>query len=111
MAQARAWYQRSAAARNPKGLASFGDCLLKGWGGPEDIVFGIVNVMEAAGLGSDFAACNLGGGFFQGSWGLPKDPVRARYWLKKVVDGECAHKHLNEEWKAISAGWLRELDD
>ena len=70
-----------------------------------------LNVTEAAGLGSDFAACNLGGGFFQGSWGLPKDPVRARYWLKKVADGECEVKHLSDESAARAAEWLRELGD
>ena len=31
-----------------------------------------------------------------GKYNLPKDPARARYWLEKVVDGECEHKHLNE---------------
>ena len=110
-AQARAWYERSAAARDPKGMASFGQCLLLGIGGPEDHVFGIMNVTEAAGLGSDHAACILGNAFIKGKFGLPKDPVRARYWLKKIADGECAHKHLNEAGKAKAAELLRELDD
>ena len=42
---------------------------------------------EAAHLGSDVAACNLGEAFFKGEYGLPKDPARARFWLKKIVDG------------------------
>ena len=49
---------------------------------------------EAAGLGSDLGAYRLGWAFFEGGHGLPKDPVRARYWLKKVVDGECEVKHI-----------------
>jgi len=110
-AQARAWYERSAAARDPKGMAAFGEYLLLGLGGPQDNVFGIMNVTEAAGLGSDVAACNLGEAFFEGIWGLPKDPVRARYWLKKVVDGECEYKHLNDTAIADAAKWLRELDE
>ena len=44
--------------------------------------------------------------------GLPKDPARARYWLKKVLDGgECEYKHLNGEWIAKSAEMFLELDD
>ena len=33
-AQARAWYERSAAVRDPKGMACFGSYLLRGSGGP-----------------------------------------------------------------------------
>ena len=65
---------------------------------------------EAAGLGSDFGARFLGEAFFKGTSGLPKDPARARYWLKKVVDGECAHKHLSNEARADAAVLLHELD-
>ena len=70
-----------------------------------------MNVTEAAHLGSDVAACNLGEAFFKGIFGLPKDPVRARYWLKKIADGECKIKHLNEEWMANCRVWLRALDE
>ena len=108
--QARAWYERSAAARHPKGMALFGCCLLKGIGGPEETSLGLVNVTEAAGLGSDYAAYRLGWAFFKGTSGLPKEPARARFWLKKVVDGECAHKHLLSADIAKAAAMLRELD-
>ena len=53
----------------------------------------------------------LGEAFFKGTSGLPKDPARARYWLKKVVDGECEHKHLLSADIAKAAAMLRELDD
>ena len=109
-AQARAWFERSAAARNPKGLASFSHCLVSGIGGPQDISFGLVNLTEAAGLGSDNAALLLGQAFLDGNHGLPKDPVRARYWLKKVVDDRCEHKHLQQKNITEAAEWLRELD-
>ena len=109
-AQARAWYELSAAERDPKGMAMFSSHLLRGIGGPQDNVFGIMNVTQAAELGSDVGAVLLGSGFFGGIWGLPKDPVRARYWLKKDVDSECAHKHLLSADIAKAAAMLRELD-
>ena len=110
-AQARAWYERSAAARYPKGLANFGNYLLRGIGGPQDNVFGVMNVTQAAELGSEYGAYLLGKAFMTGFWGLPKDPVRARYWLKKAVDGECEYKHLTDTARAEAANWLRELDE
>ena len=53
----------------------------------------------------------LGRGFYSGFHGLPKDPARARYWLKKLVDGECTHKHLTDSAKAEAAEWLRALGE
>ena len=109
-AQARAWLERSAAARDPKGMACFGRFLLRGIGGPEDNAFGLVNVTEAAHLGSAMGACILGEVFFRGSFGLPKDPVRARFWLKKVVEGECEFKHVRADSISHAAGMLAALD-
>ena len=109
-AQACAWYERSAAARDPRGMAAFGHYLLEGLGRPQDNVFGMMNVTEAAGLGSDLSAYRLGWAFFEGGHGLSKDPARARYWLKKVVDKECKFKHLTDPAIAEAAEWLRELD-
>jgi TPR repeat protein len=99
-AQARAWYERSAAAGDIRGI-----------GGSTDTSLGLVVITEAATKGSDYAAWVLGKAFFKGTSGLSKDPARARYWLKKIADGECAHKHLNNKAKATAAEWLRALDD
>ena len=111
LAQARAWYGRSAAVRYPRGTASFGHFLLDGLGGPQDDVFGVMNVTAAAELGSDVGAYFLGYAFFRGAYGLPKDHVRARYWLKKVADSECEHKHLHPDNITEAVEWLRELQD
>ena len=109
--QARAWIKRSAAARYPRGIAAFGNCLLRGLGGPQDTVFGVMNVTQAAELGSDVGAYFLGWAFFEGDYGLPKDSVRARYWLKKLVDGECKIQHLHRNNITEAEVWLRELQD
>ena len=108
--QARAWFERSAAARHPPGMANFGQCLLSGIGGPQDILLGLVNVTEAAHLGSAMGACILGEVFFRGSFGLPKDLVRARFWLKKVVEGECEFKHVRADSISHAAGMLAAMD-
>ena len=113
--QSRAWYERSAATRDPRGMAAFGQCLLADSGRESyslrgSYSLGLVNVTEAAHLGSDLGALLLGESFFNGMCGLPEDPVRARYWLKKAVDGECEIKHVDDEGLAEAAAWLRELD-
>ena len=99
------------AARHPKAMAVFGEYLLVGYGGPKNTALGLVFSTDAANLGSNFAACTLGEAFFVGRHVLPKDPVQARFWLKKVVEGECEYKHLEKEWIDKSAEMLRELDE
>ena len=106
-AQARAWYERSAAARYPNGMAAFGECLLLGDGGPKNTSLGLVYTTDAAHLGSDVGAYLLGEAFLKGIHNLPKDPVQARFWLMKIVDGECKFKNLCEESVAKVAMWLR----
>ena len=103
--QARAWFERSAAARNPKGLAVFGAYLVTGIGGPQDNVFGVMNLTQAAELGSQVGAHSLGDAFLKGLWGLPKDPARARYWLNREEDCRAASRAARS-----AAELLRELD-
>ena len=108
--QARAWYERSAAARYPKGMAAFGECLLLGIGGPQDNALGLVNVTEAAYLGSDVGVMKLGRAFYNGKYGLPRDPARAKFWLKKIIDRECKYKHLSKAGNELAARWLRRME-
>ena len=107
MAQARTWYERSAAARDPRGMAGFGGCLLYGLGGPKNTSLGWVHITDAAHLGSDVGAYLLGEAFLKGIHNLPKDSLQARFWLMKIVDGECKFKNLTEESVAKVAMWLR----
>ena len=108
--QARAWYERSAAARHPKGMAAFGECLLLGIGGPQDNALGLVNVTEAAYLGSDVGVMKLGRAFYNGKYGLPRDPARAKFWLKKIIDRECKYKQLSKAGNELAARWLRRME-
>ena len=108
--QARTWHERSTAARDPMGMARFGEFLLAGRGGSDDRPLGLVLVTEAATLGSDLAAWRLGESFLIGDDGLPKDPIRARYWLKKAADSECEIGQIADAAKAHVAKLLEELD-
>ena len=108
--QARAWYKRSAAVRHPMGMAAFGGALLHGIGGSTDTSLGLVLVTEAATNGSDLAAWRLGESFLIGDDGLPKDPVRARYWLQKAANSECEIGQIADAAKAHVAKLLEELD-
>ena len=105
--QARMWYERSAAARHPNGMAAFGEYLLLGDSGPQNTSLGWVYITDAAHLGSDLGAYLLGEAFLKGIHNLPKDPVQARFWLMKIVDGECKFKNLTEESVAKVAMWFR----
>jgi TPR repeat protein len=109
--QARLWYERSVAARNPHGLAAFGEYLLLGVGGPTNTALGLINVMEAATLGSNFGAYLLGRALFKGQYGLPQDFARARFWLEKVVNGTCTHKLVMERCVKLAALHLQMLND
>ena len=105
--QARMWYERSAAARHPNGMAAFGEYLLLGDSGPQNTSLGWVYITDAAHLGSDLGAYLLGEAFSKGIHNLPKDPVQSQFWLKKIVDGECKFENLTEESLAKVAMWLR----
>ena len=109
--QARAWYELSAAERDPFGMAACGECLLSGVGGPQNTALGLVLVSQAAALGSELGAIKLSRAFLFGLWGLSKDPARARFWLKKIVDEDCEYKHLSAAARARAAGLLQELDE
>ena len=83
-----------------------GERQVLGVDGPKNIALGIMNVTDAAHLGSDHGAFLLGKWMFYGRHGLPKDPARARFWLKKVVDGPFSLSL----WPLPARRLLEELD-
>ena len=108
--KARLWYGMSAKRCDPRGMAAYGVLLLEGIGGPQDNKRGLVNVTEAAGLGSNYGAVYLGKGYLDGRFGLPRDSDRAHLWLKKVADDEWEFDHLAERHITQAAMWVRELE-
>ena len=88
------FFERSAAARDPKGMAAFGDALLCGWGGPQNTALGLVMASQAAELGSDLGAYILGQAFFKGQWGLAKESaVNQRHGIALSGQFCCSVKH------------------
>ena len=82
------WYARAASKGSVRGKAHQGWCLFYGEGVKASKMEGAVMLASAAEQGSEFAAYYLGFEFFHGeSDGLPKNRERAKYWLRKVVDG------------------------
>ena len=107
--QARVWYERAAELGHVKGLACIGEHLLKGMGGPSSPVLGLVYITRAAAAGSDVAAYILGKAFVTGKYGLPENNVQAKYYLRKVVEGECEFKHLIDASHTAAKEFLEKL--
>ena len=108
--QARVWYERAAELSHAKGMACFGEYLLKGLGGPAIPVLGLVYITRAAEDGSDLAAFLLAKAFVKGTCGLPQNSVQAKHYLRKLVDGEYDVKHLAEAGHAAAREFLEQFD-
>ena len=95
---AYAWFKRGAeTAEGTKGqvicLASMGVALLSGLGVEQNALYGMALLLDAAHMGSDCAACDLGDYFYEGKHGLPKDAGQAKKWYAKVATNQ--YKHCN----------------
>ena len=107
--QARVWFEKGAALREPRAMANFASFLLDGLGGPAIPALGLVFITGAAGLGSEFAAFLLGEAHSKGKYGLPRDRTQALYWLNKVAKGKMRFKQLNQNGKTEVANLIQEL--
>ena len=106
--QARVWYKRAGELDHVKGMATFGEYLLKGLGGPSIPALGLVYTTRAAEAGSDLATYLLGLAFMRGHYGLPQDSARAKRYLRKVAEGECEHNNLKEASREQAKQFLQE---
>ena len=59
---------------------------------------------QAAELGSDIGAYELGEAFFSAHRACRRTRPAGTGW--KIADGECAHKHMSDSAKERAAGWL-----
>jgi len=89
------WWQRAADKGHATAMACFACCLLSGDGVPKNEQQGMHLMTLAAERGSAHACKSLGLWYFDGSFGLPKDRVKALYWLKKASESGCAYLDLN----------------
>jgi hypothetical protein len=95
--QARAWYKRAAELHNVRAMASYGEYLLKGFGGTPIPALGLIYTTQAAVAGSDLATYILGDAYLKGTHGVPQDVAQAKRWLSKIAEDKCVHKHLRDE--------------
>ena len=94
--QSRAWAKRGAELHQVYSMGAYGYHLLDGIGGEKNPAFGLVYCTRAADAGSTLATWLLGKALAKGKYGLPQDTVQAKFWLSKVVDGECEYQDLVE---------------
>jgi len=106
------WYKESADLRDVEGMAYAGYWLLSGRGVERNRVHGMTLSTAAAVRGSDYACSTLGKSYFEGSNGLPKDFVQAKYWLSIAVSGaRCSHRHLHNEDLDAAIAMLQTIED
>eukprot|EP00568_Trieres_chinensis_P000453 CAMPEP_0183309456 /NCGR_PEP_ID=MMETSP0160_2-20130417/25353_1 /TAXON_ID=2839 ORGANISM="Odontella Sinensis, Strain Grunow 1884" /NCGR_SAMPLE_ID=MMETSP0160_2 /ASSEMBLY_ACC=CAM_ASM_000250 /LENGTH=255 /DNA_ID=CAMNT_0025473485 /DNA_START=171 /DNA_END=938 /DNA_ORIENTATION=+ len=90
------WCKKAASNNNVRGMAAAGWHLIKGRGVALGLAEGMALMGMAAQGGSDFAAYFLGVCFNDGLCGLPKSAEWAKFWLQKVVGGNCNIRHLSQ---------------
>lgn len=101
------WYKKGADLDHPACMAQAGRMLLDG-DGTEEPVFGTALMVQAAMMGSKYAASDLGDRFYDGEGGLPMDLRRAKYWYAKVAT--APHDDLTGECIAEAGDRVRELE-
>ncbi len=79
-AEARSWYEKSAAQQNPDGLVALAHCLDFGIGGERDASKATEHLLRAAGAGSAVAMNEMGVRYQKGL-GLPTDKTAAVGWF------------------------------
>ena len=107
--QARGWFGSAAELDHVRGMACFGEYLLKGLGGASVPALGLVYSARAAEAGSELADFQLAKAFMKGEWGLPKSSAQARRHILKVVEGEYSHRHLKDASREVAKQLLKEL--
>ena len=102
------WFKKGADLGDPACMAQAGRMLLDGYGTEEEPAFGTALMVQAAMMGSKFAAKDLGGRFYDGEGGLPMDLRRAKYWYAKVAT--APHDDLTDKGIAEAGDRMRELE-
>ena len=84
LAQAFAWFKRSALKEHPASLSSCGLDYIDGVGTCKNLPRGMVMLGQAAALGCAHACYCLGVGHRRGWGGFDKDPAEVTRWFKKA---------------------------
>jgi len=111
------WWKKGAKLHNPKCMAAYGRFLRlghrSGWSSLADL--GTRYLCEAA-TNVDLAAYTIGKAVLVADYLLEDDDTKAKldeakYWLKKVVHGECEHKIMDEADMLDAQKMFKEIEE
>ncbi len=101
------WAKRAADLDDACGLTLVADAHLNGDGTTKDVITGLIEMGQAAALGSEFACYYLAMAYHEGLHGLKEDSSRFQYWAAKMQraagNGKC---DCSEESRELIAGYV-----
>lgn len=106
------WCSRAADGGHVISMARAGEALRSGIGIQKNIIEGMCMLYLAASQGSNVGAYFIGIAYLEADYGFPKDMLKAKRWLSKVVDDEgCQFKHLSKGHITKAKEHLQELEE
>ena len=108
---AYSWWIRSSDLGHVKSMGMAGYMLVEGIGTEPCKSYGMALLGTAAGMGSETAAFFLGLWHHGGEYGLPEIECRARYWLQRVSNNQCEHKHMSPFFPDKATEILNAMDE
>lgn len=108
--EAYKWYKKGSDACNVYCMSEAGECLMYGIGTAPNVSEGLVLITLAAEKGSDFACFSLAECYYRGFHGIRKDFEKAKFWLAKVVAGDCEYDHLADECVQKARRWIAKIN-
>ena len=84
-AQAAAWWRRGAEGGNTYCMMWYAQMLYKGTAGKQDTAAGLAWLQRSGERGNAWAIRDLGHFYDAGAYGLPRDPNKTAYWMKKAL--------------------------
>ena len=101
------WAKRAADLDDARGMTLVAECHLEGKGTPKDVITGLIEVGQAAALGSMHACYVLAFAYHFGLYGLKRDSSKVQHWAAKMEraagNGKCS---CNEEERAKIADYV-----
>ena len=105
------WYKKGSDACNVCCMSAAGACLMYGVGTAANVSEGLVLITLAPEKGSDHACFSLAQCYYRGLHGIRKDIEKAKFWLEKVVAGDCEYDHLDDACAEQARVWIAKCNN